>query len=927
MFQRYLIPILLLSLASAAADEAKGDDARQLLLRGRYAEAIEAAQALAADRPIDAVLLQAEALLETGKDVEAHQLLAPLWEREAENAAVALRVACLADRHWPKREMASRAAERLLSLQPDGIVARWLQAKRLLDDGKHEDAKTALAWFAANRDKLKPASSDDALALANALVEQARWSRESKWFNVAVNEILGDAEKQFPLDWRIPAMRARLFVERHNEPAAVDSLNAALAKNGSAAELHAMRARIAVDKFDLVAARRSIEQARRLNKRWPNIALVEADIAFAELQPKMALEILGKASDEFAHDGPAFLGRKLAAQEALRTRMAPPPAEQTDARSLIEKGDALDRMRRFGQAKEAYQATLKMLPELPGVRAPLAHELLRLGEEEAGAKLMAEAQREDPFDVRVKNTLAVLDVLSTYATLETDHFIIRFDRGRDELLARYVAEYLEQGVYPDLVKRFGYKPRGKSLIEIYNRSRNTSGHGWFSARMVGVPGLHTIGACAGKIVALASPTDMPRPYNWARVLRHEFVHVLNLEQTSFNVPHWVTEGLAVSAEDRPRPGAWTRLLTQRYLDDDLFTLDNINFGFIRPSDSNDWTCAYAQAELYIEFLAKTYGDESVPKLLAAFADNLSTTDAVEKASGVKVEQFEQGYRSYVGNLVESWGLQASTASQNIERLKMALAADPQNADLQAALAAAHLAKGELPLARKHAAVAAKLAPKQPTAALVLATLARPQDPVAATRIAQAALDPQSPHEGLLLLLADLKLADKQNVLAEKLLLLGKQRFPSLDQWNQRLARLYATQKDVAKLEPVLVELFTMQEDDASLPAKLAELALARKDFAAAERWSRATLQINVKHAASHARLAAALLAADKPAAALPEWEAAVENDDKHPQWKLELARLLIKSGQRERAEGILEKLVETSPGLPGLVEAAQELRQ
>jgi predicted Zn-dependent protease len=932
MFKRFLIPILLATAATAQAEGANVDDTRRLLLRGRYAEAIEAAQTLAADQPIDAALLQSEALLETGQDGAAHKLLIPLWEREVDNVSVARNVARLADRHWSNRDIAALAVDRLLKLEPDGIVARWLQAKRVLDDGKYDDARPALAWFAEHRGKLKPATADEALALANGLVEQARWSRESKWFNVAVNEVLGDAEKQHPLDWRLPAARARLFVERHNDPAAVDSLNAALAKNGSAAELHAMRARLAVDKFDLVAARRSVEQARRLNQRWPEIALVEADIAFAELQPKLAQEILAKANDEFALDGPEFMGRKLAAQEAMRTKMAPPPSEQNgdgqppDVRSLIEKGDALDRMRRFGQAKEAYQAALQKLPDFPGIRAKLAHELLRLGEEQEGAKLLAEAQLEDPFDVRVKNTLAVLDVLSTYATVETDHFIIRFDRGRDELLARYVAEYLEQDVYPDLVKRFGYEPEGKSLIEIYNRSRNTSGHGWFSARMVGLPGLHTIGACAGKIVALASPTDMPRPYNWARVLRHEFVHLLNLEQTSFNVPHWVTEGLAVTAEDRPRPSAWTRLLTQRYADDELFTLDNINFGFIRPSDSNDWTCAYAQAELYIEFMTKTYGDESVPKLLTAFADNLSTRDAVEHASGVKVEEFEQGYRAYVGMLVDSWGLRASTASQNIDRLKTQLAADPQNADVQAALAAAHLAKGELPLARKHATQAVKLAPKQATAALVLATLARAQDPAEATRIAQAALDPQSPHEGLLLLLADLKLAEKQNALAEKLLLLGKRRFPSLDQWDQRLARLYATQKDAAKLEPVLVELFAMQEDDASLPAKLAEFALARKDFVSVEHWSRAALQIDVRHAAAHARLAAALLAADKPAAALLEWEAAVENDDKHPEWKLELARLLIKSGDRERAQGILEKLVETSPGLPGLVEAAQELR-
>ena len=927
---RILLPLLLFYASAASAEDA---DVRQLLLRGRYAEAIEAAQALSATQPIEAALLQAEALLETGQDAQAYQLLVPLWERESDSVRVAREVALLTDRHWSSPDIAAEFVKRLLEREPDAIITHWLRAKRLLDAGQFDEAKAALAWFAEHRGDLKPDSADDALALAKGLVEHARWSREAKWFNVAVNEVLGDAEKKHPLDWRIPAARARLFAERHNEPAAVDSLNAALAKNGSAAELHALRARMAIDKFDLVGARRSLEQARRSNQRWPEIALVEADIAFAELQPLRGLKIISQAQDDFSLAGPEFTGRHLAAQEAMR-RQSQLQAEvnvegrqPVDPRSLVAKGKALDRMRRFRQARDAYQAALDALPELPGVRAGLAEAFLRLGEEQEGAKLLSEAQREDPFDVRVKNMLAVLDVLSTYATLETDHFIIRFDRGRDQLLARYAADHLEKDVYPDLVKRFGHKPKGKSLIEIYSRSGNTSGHGWFSARMVGVPGLHTIGACAGRIVALASPTDMPRPYNWARVLRHEFVHLLNLEQTSFNVPHWVTEGLAVTAEDRPRPSAWTRLITQRYLDDELFTLENINFGFIRPSDSNDWTCAYAQAQIYIEFMLKKYGEQSVPKLLAAFADNLSTSEAIEAASGVSAQQFEHAYHEYIADLVQAWGLEASTASQNIDRLQEKLAADSDNADLLAALAAAHLAKGELPQARKYATQAAKHSLHQPMAALVRATLARSEDPQQAMRIAQPALDPKLPHEGLLILLADLKLADKNYVLAEKLLLLGKKRFPSLDQWNLRLAKLYASQKDTRKLEPVLVELSQMQEDDASITAKLAELALARHDLAAADRWSKATLQIDVRHAGAHACQAQALAAAGKADVALQEWEAAVELDDKRPEWQLELAKALIKSGDKDRAQGLLEKLVETSPALPGLVEAAQELRQ
>src|SRR5690606_8977195 len=153
---------------------------------------------------------------------------------------------------------------------------------------------------------------------------------------------------------------------------------------------------------------------------------------------------------------------------------------------------------------------------------------MRLGEEVEGQRLLEESFEIDPFNVRVSNMLKVLEVLSGYATLETEHFIIRFDRGRDEVLARYAADYLES-VYPVLCKQFGFEPEGKWLFEFFSRARNTSGHGWFSARMVGLPYIGTVGACAGKMVALASPNDMDQKYNWARVLKHEFIHVLNLQ--------------------------------------------------------------------------------------------------------------------------------------------------------------------------------------------------------------------------------------------------------------------------------------------------------------------------------------------------------------------------------------------------------------
>ena len=65
---------------------------------------------------------------------------------------------------------------------------------------------------------------------------------------------------------------------------------------------------------------------------------------------------------------------------------------------------------------------------------------------------------------------------------------------------------------------------------------------------MGLPYVGTVAACTGRVIAMASPNDVRSKYNWARVLRHEFVHVVNLQQTSFNIPHCV--GAHADATDR-----------------------------------------------------------------------------------------------------------------------------------------------------------------------------------------------------------------------------------------------------------------------------------------------------------------------------------------------------------------------------------------
>jgi hypothetical protein len=171
--------------------------------------------------------------------------------------------------------------------------------------------------------------------------------------------------------------------------------------------------------------------------------------------------------------------------------------------------------------------------------------------------------------------------------------------------------------------------------------------------MVGLPYIGTVAACAGKMIALQSPGDatLAEKFNWGHVLRHEYTHVINLQQTDFNIPHWFTESLAMRSEQSARPASWDKVLLSRHGENKLFDLDSINFGFIRPTSDTDWTLAYFQASLYADFMVKKYGSNAPARLLRAYSTNLGTPAALKRTFDVEVKPFEAGYREHVAATV------------------------------------------------------------------------------------------------------------------------------------------------------------------------------------------------------------------------------------------------------------------------------------
>jgi tetratricopeptide (TPR) repeat protein len=912
------------ALALAIAAGAQGQEAnkpapRTLLLTGRYEEATQRYAATSEQDPAAAIGL-ARARLATGQRDKALEILTAAAERFEKSAAIRAELALLALRRGDHDSAGTHSAA-ALQLDKDCVATHWARAEWLTQQGQLDEAQKELAWFVSFYNRA-PRLDDpfDLNLLGRGIAEHARWNRNSSLFRRLVSDVYPQVLRLDKDYWPARLEAALLFLEKYNEVDAATEITAGLAINSQSAELHAARAALALANFDLGTAKSSLDRALEINPQLVWAHQLRADWLFADIRPAEAIAVLEAARQLNPRDE-ATLGRLAAAYEAVDGRPGGEPSDRV--RQLIDEvsarnphcgefflaaGQSCDRMRRFPRAAAYYRLAQEKMPQLISARGQLGLVLMRLGDEPLAAKVLEESFAIDPFNVRVKNQLEVLDLLKGYAVIETEHFVIKFDRGHDDLLARHAARELEDEILPQLAEQLGYTPPEKTLIEIFSRQGGTSGHGWFSARMVGLPFIGTVGACAGKMLALASPGELSQKYDWARVLRHEMVHVINLQQTDFGVPHWFTEGLAVHLEDQPRPRDWTELVARRERAGTLFNLDDITLGFVRPKSGEDWTLAYCQAELYVEYLLSAHGADAPRRMLAAYGERQSTAEALTALFRVSQADFEAGYRKFVADQIAAAG-DIARPKPTLATLQKQAEDNPDDADAAAELALAWLDRDDKPQARRWALAAHKTRPKHQLAAYVLARLQLSiGDADAALAILEPKLDKSTPQEDFLALLAAMKLRAGDTAAAEALYQLGDQKLPSSDRWLKGLAKIHLQAGDGSKLRPVLSRLAVLAPDDLTIRKKLAELAIAASDFPDAQKWATAAIHLNVQDEAAQASLATALAGQNKHATAVSAFEAAIQLNQNEAKHHAGLAKSLIALGKKDEARAALRKL-------------------
>ena len=921
---RILAPLLVL-LVSSSGVAAEGDTsrARRMLLAGKYAEAAEMYAAFD-PKNTEAALGCARSHWAVGKRDEAVRLLAAARGESADVEAELARMALDRGDHKAAQEHCERAS----SLDSDQLLARWIRGELFRTSGRIDEAQEVYAGLITHYGEHEVTSPDGLRWIGSAASRYAEWNRLHDQFHFLVNEFYPDVLKLEPGYWPAHYEAGLLFLAKYNRADAAKELKSALELNPNAAEVHVALAQLAMIDHAFDDAQSAVERALQINPKLQSAWLVKADLALANLDLAGAIEILEKRALPLNSISEEMLGR-LAAGYLLRDGLAE-VGESAQAAKIAEEvvqrnphaGEFFFALARWldarykAQAQRYYTEAITRLPQQVGPTGCLGLLHMHTGREGEARRVLERAFAIDPFNVRAKNMLEVLELMDAMRTHDAGQCTLRYDGERDRILIRYAAPYVDQ-VYAKLCDKFGYRPPEKPLVEIFSRAKGASGHQWFSARMTGLPYVGTVAASTGRIVAMVSPGEasMGRQFNWAQVLKHELVHVITLQQTDFNIPRWYTEGLAVWCEGRPRPQEWSELLVRRVRDGKLLDLESIDFAFTRPDSSDEWTMAYCQAELYVEFMLRDHPPKVLNELLAAYADNLSTPDALTRVFGLSMAEFQRGYVAFLGDVAkELTDLGAVEDERSVAQLSAARRKRPKDVDLTARLAMAYLRRGADEEALEMASEALELEERHQVASYVLARLyLRTERPGLAIQILENSLDRNRPEPKLLNLLAGLRLKAEEHDRSAELYRLGASRFPNNLEWARALARVYLLSGNERELALVLELIAEADPDDLLTRKKLVEISTKSGDYAAAEEWANQALMVDVNDAEVHWGFAEAALGSHNQGLAIAEMEFAVELDPERPSWRLILAETYVRTGRLEEARRVLWALLALDP--------------
>lgn len=624
IFQRSAFPCgilagFCLALAAHAATPSL-PDARALLLAGKYEECLRACEKGDTDdyRAESWQLIRAEALLAQGLYPEAEAAISHGLTR-APNS-IRLRV-----RGYDTANAAGNPGRAWLRLREinDLVVARpwaYRDAPDLVAVGRAAllmgaDPKTVLERFYGAAQKADPTLRDVPLATGQLALDKNDYALAAKTFTEALEKFPNDPEFLHGLARAYePSARNRMleFSEtalKHNENHVPSML--LLADHLVAAEAYA-------------EADKMLNRALRVNPWHPEAWAYRAVLAHLRNDNN---------------------GEQEARQKGLRFWPTNPRVDHLIGLKLSQKY-------RFAEGSVYQRQALAFDPDFLPAQIQLAGDLLRLGNDVEGWKLVDAVQRKDAYDVTAYNLVTLQSTMRKFTAVTNEHFVIRMSEHEAALYGERALALLETA-RTRLTEKYGVELEAPTYIEIFPEQKD------FAVRTFGMP--HNpgfLGVCFGRVVTANSPASQGgNPSNWEAVLWHEFAHVVTLQMTKNKMPRWLSEGISVYEELQANP-AWGQTMNPRYremvLGEDLTPVSELSSVFMTAKSDLHVQFAYYQSALVVEYLVGKFGFDKLKAILRDLGEGADINDAIQKHTA-PMKQIEKEFAAFAKAKAEALG--------------------------------------------------------------------------------------------------------------------------------------------------------------------------------------------------------------------------------------------------------------------------------
>ncbi len=508
---------------------------------------------------------------------------------------------------------------------------------------------------------------DDAADLTEgvlAMLVRARVAGQPSRDFQTMMAMIGRAHQELDrLYWPARVVEAQILIDKDRRQAAIEALREAMAQNPRASDVWFMLGSIALAAFNFDAALSAVDELRALNKAHPLADLLQAEMRLVQDDPDGALEILDPLIADWPRMRPAIALAAAAHairydEDAMEAALGQHDAlAPGSARAYYTVGRMLSFNRQYDAAARVLEEAIQREPAWPPPQIELGLMEMQSGRDHRAHDLLRQVRELDPFNYRVTNSLTLLDEIIEYEHIETDHFIIRHKPGIDRVVADLMPDRLE-ALHEIVTQRLQFEPDRKTVIELM------PDHHRFAVRIAGMPHIHTIAACTGPVIALEVPREGRQgqhsgPFDWPRVLQHEYTHTVTLAQTRNRIPHWLTEAAAVDMERAPRNYQTHQLLASAHEAGELFSLDDIKWAFVRPRRPHERGLAYAQGHWMVQYMNQTFGEAALIRLLARYFEGEREEQAMRSALGVTRDEFFTGFLEWAAEEVKSWGMAGS----------------------------------------------------------------------------------------------------------------------------------------------------------------------------------------------------------------------------------------------------------------------------